>query len=470
MAEGDKNVLMNRQGFIFDHNSGRLSDFYDVEEKKMGQGTYGSVSKGKNRATGVIRAVKTMQKKDIKNDARYKAEIAIMKKLDHPNIIKLFETFEDAKNTYLVLELCTGGELFDRIIEQQFFSEKGASILMKQILQAMHYCHKNSIMHRDLKPENFLFMDKSTTAPLKVIDFGLATIFDKNNPQAKTKAGTPYYVSPQVLKGSYTHKCDMWSCGVMMYIIICGYPPFFGDTDSEILNKVKSGVYDFPAEDWAQISDDAKNLIKKFLQMDESKRISAEDALNDDWIQKKAPASEKQMNSKVITNFRSFRDQHRMKKIALTAIAQQLPESEIQSLKETFMAIDTNNDGTLTLEEIQQGAAQHNVSLPADFAQIFASMDSDGSGCIDYTEFIAATVEKRSYMQDDILWGAFRVFDLDGNGKISKEELSKVLGNLEGNAVLGGLKGLSNAGALIAEVDKDGDGEIDFDEFTNMLR
>jgi len=321
-----------------------------------------------------------------------------------------------------------------------------------------------------LKPENFLFANKSPDAPLKVIDFGLATIFDKN-PQAKTKAGTPYYVSPQVLKGCYTHKCDMWSCGVMMYIIICGYPPFFGDTDSEILNKVKAGVYDFPAEDWAQISADAKNLIKSCLEMDETKRISAEEALKHSWIGK-APSYDKPMSSKVMTNFRSFRDQHRMKKIALTAIAQQLPETEIQQLKETFLAIDKNGDGTLTLEEIQQGSLQHNVQLPPDFAQIFASMDSDGSGCIDYTEFIAATVEKRTYMQEDICWGAFRIFDLDGNGKISKDELSKVLGNLEGekNSVIGGLTGLQNAEQLIAEVDTDGDGEIDFQEFMAMMK
>jgi len=467
----DQNIHVSRSGFIFDHNNGRLTDFYDLDGKgKLGQGTYGSVSKATNRSTGATRAVKTMAKKDIKNEARYKAEINIMKKLDHPNIIKLFETFEDLKNTYLVLELCTGGELFDRIIDQGFFTERGASTLMKQILQAMHYCHSHHIMHRDLKPENFLFATKTPESPLKVIDFGLATTFEKKD-EAKTKAGTPYYVSPQVLKGCYSHKCDMWSCGVMMYIIICGYPPFFGDTDSEILNKVKTGTYDFPQEDWGQISREAKDLIQKCLEMDEGKRISAEMALKHAWIGK-APSYDKPMSSKVMTNFKQFRNQNRMKKLALTAIAQQLPESEIQQLKETFLAIDKNGDGTLTLEEIQNGAKQHNVNLPEDFAAIFRSMDSDGSGSIDYTEFIAATIEKRTYMQEDICWGAFRVFDLDGNGKITKDELKKVLGSFEKNDPSSAAAQLvgHNIENLIAEVDTDGDGEIDFDEFMTMMR
>eukprot|EP00397_Hematodinium_sp_SG-2012_P008862 GEMP01008931.1.p1 GENE.GEMP01008931.1~~GEMP01008931.1.p1 ORF type:complete len:468 (+),score=108.98 GEMP01008931.1:96-1499(+) len=461
-------MKVSRQGFIFDHSSGRLIDLYDVQTAQLGAGTYGSVSKATNKSTGAVRAVKTMAKKDIKNEVRYKAEIAIMKKLDHPNIIKLFETFEDLKNTYLVLELCTGGELFDRIIDQGFFSEKGASVLMKQILQALYYCHSNKIIHRDLKPENFLFANKSPDSPLKVIDFGLAALFDKNEVM-KTKAGTPYYVAPQVLKGAYTYKCDMWSCGVLMYIILCGYPPFYGDTDGEILSLVKLGTYDFPQEDWGNISSSAKELIQMLLAMDEVKRISAEDALKHIWIGN-APSSDAPLSIKVMSNFKSFRNQNRLKKIALTAIAQQLPEAEIKQLKETFLAIDKNGDGTLTLQEIKDGAAKHNVNLPEDFASIFTSMDSDGSGCIDYTEFIAATMEKRVYMQEDLCWSAFRVFDLDGDGKITTAELTKVLGDMDGTGGQATLPGMRNAEKLIAEADTDGDGTIDFDEFMAMMR
>merc|ERR1719334_1449185 len=153
--------------------------------------------------------------------------------MDHPNIIKLFETFEDHRNIYLVMELCSGGELFDRIIATGHFSEKEAAVLMQQIIRAVYYMHENSICHRDLKPENFLFMTKDPIESnyLKIIDFGLSCKFSPDKVM-ETKAGTPYYVAPQVLSGKYDHQSDIWSCGVIMYVLLCGYPPFFGDTDA----------------------------------------------------------------------------------------------------------------------------------------------------------------------------------------------------------------------------------------------
>lgn len=166
-------VKFQRTGFILDHGKdAKLEDLYVVDKKKLGEGTYGSVSQAKHKSTGNIRAVKTMAKDKVQNVERFKEEIKIMHKLDHPNIIKLYETFEDNKNIYLVLELCTGGELFDKIIDEGSFSEKKAAHILKQILAAIFYCHKHCIVHRDLKPENFLLGSKDADAPLKVIDFG----------------------------------------------------------------------------------------------------------------------------------------------------------------------------------------------------------------------------------------------------------------------------------------------------------
>eukprot|EP00439_Symbiodinium_sp_Y106_P036990 s4334_g4.t1 len=224
-------------------NTGKITDYYQMDKKKLGEGSYGSVTKATNISTKAIRAVKTISKSQMKNLERFKQEIAIMKMMDHPNIIKLFESFEDHRNIYLVMELCSGGELFDRIIESGHFSEVQAAILMQQIIRAIYYMHENHVCHRDLKPENFLFMTKDPIEKnfLKIIDFGLSCKFTPGKPLS-TKAGTPYYVAPQVLAGNYDQLSDLWSCGVIMYVLLCGYPPFFGDTDSEVLAKARIGV------------------------------------------------------------------------------------------------------------------------------------------------------------------------------------------------------------------------------------
>lgn len=155
--------------------------------------------------------------------------------MDHPNIIKLYEYFEDTKNVYLITEICSGGELFDKIIEKEYFDEQYAAKIFKQIMQSINYCHSLEIAHRDLKPENFLYETKDENSDIKVIDFGLSKIcYQKNTgkiERLKTRAGTPYYISPEVLAGNYDKSCDLWSAGCILYIFLCGYPPFYGDDD-----------------------------------------------------------------------------------------------------------------------------------------------------------------------------------------------------------------------------------------------
>ena len=174
------------------------------------------------------------------------------------------------------MEVCSGGELFDRIIEQEFFDEKYAAKIFKQILEAINYCHANNVCHRDLKPENFLFESSDMDSDIKVIDFGLSKILDHSTKlqRMKTKAGTPYYISPEVLTGNYDKQCDMWSAGCIMYILLCGYPPFYGDDDQEILRMVKKGAFDFDGEEWDEVCMEAKDLIKKLIAKPE-RRLSA---------------------------------------------------------------------------------------------------------------------------------------------------------------------------------------------------
>jgi len=401
---------------------------------------------------------------------RFKQEIALMKIMDHPNIIKLYETFEDHRNIYLIMELCVGGELFDRIIEAGHFTESQAATLMQQIIRAIYYMHENHVCHRDLKPENFLFMTKEPIENnlLKIIDFGLSCKFEAGQ-VLSTKAGTPYYVAPQVLAGKYDHLSDVWSCGVIMYVLLCGYPPFFGETDSEVLSKVRLGAFSFNAADWKNVSDDAKNLIRLMLKMNPKDRYTAEQTLNHDWIKNKAPrANNVSLQSGFVDNLRGFRSQNKLKKAAMHIIAGQLNDNQIKNLRETFMALDENGDGLLTATEMKEGLAKAGLKeIPSDLQAILQDVDADGSGVIDYTEFLAATMDKKQYLQEDVCWSAFRLFDKNGDGQISMDELKQVL-NEGGNDIADAIG--KDLQAIISEVDANGDGQIDFQEFMTMMR
>ena len=460
MGSPDK---FSRSAFIIDNSHKLLQAEYDVEPRTLGSGTYGSVSRGVCKKSGVTRAIKTIPKSQVKNIPRFRTEIQIMKGLDHPNIVKLFEIFEDVKNIYLIMELCTGGELFDRIINDGSFSEAQAAHIMKDVVSALNYMHQHNIMHRDLKPENLLFLNKNKDSPIKVIDFGLATSFEPGA-HYDMKAGTPYYVAPQILEGFYNFKCDIWSCGVIAYVMLCGYPPFHGSADNEILARVKIGKYSFPDGEWANISPDAKDLINNMLRFDPERRFTAEQCLQHRWLKNVSASSE--LPKTLYHSLKVFRAQTKFKKIALTVIAQQMNESNIEILRKAFVALDANGDGHLTCQEIKEGMTSSGLEIANDIEELLCELDTDGSGKVDYTEFIAATIDRRLYIEEDICWAAFRVFDLDGNGRITKRELQTVLSN---NAVANTV-GHAQAEAILREADLNGDGEVDFEEFMMMMK
>jgi calcium-dependent protein kinase len=386
----------------------------------------------------------------------------------------LYETYEDSKNVYLVMECCTGGELFDRIIAANFFMERTAAHVVKQILTGVYYMHNNFIAHRDLKPENFLLANEQDVmkSPLKIIDFGLSRRYEAGVPMT-TKACTPYYVAPEVLDGKYNEKCDVWSIGVIMYILLCGAPPFFGDSDPEVLRKVKKGKYDFDMEPWKENSQDAKDLINRLLVMDVNKRFTVRQALEHTWVEKLAPnSSDKNLSMAAVSNLKGFRAQNKLKKAALTVIATELSEESLKDLKDMFISLDSDNDGTLTVDEMKAGMIKAGIKdIPPNLMEIMKEVDSDGSGVIDYTEFLAATLSRKQYMQEDIVWSAFRVFDLDGDGQITREELAQVLSGERVKDVEQALQlNKEEIERIIKEVDEDGDGQISFQEFFNMMK
>jgi calcium-dependent protein kinase len=263
-------------------------------------------------------AVKSLLRESIRKEVKLlESELQILKTLDHPNIIKFYETYVDYRYVHIVMELCTGGELFDRIVEAQKFSEAKAAKLMQKILSAVKHLHEHGIAHRDLKPENFLFLDKSDDAEIKIIDFGLSKKFDHAEMmgEMKTIVGTPFYVAPEVLQGQYDKQCDVWSIGVILYILLCGYPPFDGDNNKEIFRAIMKNDLEFDPEDWSQISAEGIDLIKKMLDKDLSRRITLEEASKHPWLtmwDEDDSAAIKDLNDAYLARLANYRAPHRL--------------------------------------------------------------------------------------------------------------------------------------------------------------
>jgi len=456
MADG-----FNKEKFV-GKVEGKLEDKYKII-KEIGTGGFSRCLLVKNKTTGIEYACKELPKKKLSDYEGLMREVNLMIKLDHPNIIKLYEVYENDKNIYLIMELCTGGELFDRIVENTEngvqFTEKQAANIFKQMMSAINYCHKNGIVHRDLKPENLLYLNKDKNSPVKVIDFGMSKRFDSKHFMSE-KVGTAYYISPEVLNGKYDEKCDIWSAGVILYIIICGYPCFNGDDDDEIFAAIQKGKINFPSPEWDSISNDAKELIKKMC-CSPNKRLTAEQVLNETWVKDNAPNAGKALLPMKIDGFKNYSNSNKLRKAVLTYIASRLSEEEIKKIKAIFETIDTDNDGKLSLEELKKAVSLTDGMKIEYIEQLFKSIDTDNSGNIEYTEFISASIEKNVYLNEEKLKEAFKLFDVDGSGKISRAEIEKVL-HMD--------KHSKEIDAIMAKHDINKDGEIDFQEFLTMMK
>ncbi|URE41228.1 calcium-dependent protein kinase [Musa troglodytarum] len=241
------------------------------------------------------------------------------------------------------MELCEGGELFDRIISRGHYSERAAAALCREIVNVVHCCHSMGVMHRDLKPENFLFLNKREDSPLKATDFGLSTFF-KHGDVFRDVLGSAYYIAPEVLRLNYGPEADIWSAGVIVYILLAGVPPFWAENDEGIFAAILP-------DHWPTISSSAKDPVKKMLRTNPKERLTAAEILKHPWIREDGEAPDKRLDHVVLTRMRQFRAMNKLKKV----IAESLSEEEIMGLKEMFKSMDTDNSGTLTVEELKAG-------------------------------------------------------------------------------------------------------------------
>lgn len=263
---------------------GDIKDRY-LFDKTLGQGSFGEVKKIKNKTSGEEFAVKIINKADMQPDdlIALQTEVEILSQIDHPNVVKLHEVWEDKSKFYMVMEIMTGGELFDRVVEKDHYSEKEAADTIRPIVDAIRYCHNMGVAHRDLKPENLLYATKDPHSIIKISDFGLAKVYDSN--LMMTQCGTPSYVAPEVLEGKgYDETVDFWSIGIILYILLCGFPPFYDEDNDKLFELIAKAKVEFPNPYWENISDSAKDLIRKLLCPDPSKRLKADGILAHPWM------------------------------------------------------------------------------------------------------------------------------------------------------------------------------------------
>ena len=432
--------------------------------KEIGHGSYGHVYRCQNISTGNVYACKKFDKKLIKNKTRLKTEINLLRELDHPNIVKLYETFEDKQYIYLIMEECSGGELFQRLAlnakNNQLYTEKDAARLMKQILEAVNYLHHHGICHRDLKPENILLSSMSDNFQLKLIDFGLSKVLKTMNCLMKDKVGTVNYMAPEVLQGKYTIKCDVWSCGVILYIMLCGNPPFYSKDEKILKEKICNFQYDFSNPLFNKISDDAKDLIKSiFVECERRPNIS--EILNTSRVKENAPNAGTDFLNIDWKRIMKYSKLNLVQKSVINYRAFHMTSNEAQEYIQMFKLIDENSDGVLTLEEIKNGIKNCKFNLEIneqDLIQLFNDMDTDKNGLINYTEFVAALMDYEKNIKKEHLIECFQNYDEDNSGKIDFNEFCKIL-RPQNEEEKKELK------ILYDQFDDNGDGEIDIEEF-----
>uniref|UniRef100_A0A5B6ZB72 non-specific serine/threonine protein kinase n=1 Tax=Davidia involucrata TaxID=16924 RepID=A0A5B6ZB72_DAVIN len=436
--------------------------------KELGRGEFGITYQCHDNETGETLACKRISKSRLKKEIDVedvRREVEIMRHLPpHPNIVRYKEVYEDKDAVYLVMELCKGGELFDRIVARGHYTERAAAIVTKTILEVVQVCHEHGVIHRDLKPENFLYANISENAPLKAIDFGLSIFFEPGQRFSEI-VGSPYYMAPEVLRRNYGPEVDIWSAGVILYILLCGVPPFWAETEEGIAHAIVRCEINFDKDPWPKVSEDAKELVRGMLEPNPYSRMTVEEVLENRWIQNADNAPNVPLGEKTRTRIKQFSLMNKFKKKVLRVVAYHLPDEQVNGIKQIFHMMDTDKNGNLNFEELKHGLTMIGHSVPdPDVQLLMDAADVDGNGTLNYEEFVTMSVHLRKMSNDEQLRQAFHFFDNNQSGYIEFEELREVL--LDDKLDPNNDKAIED---IIFDVDLDKDGRISYDEFKAMM-
>ncbi|KAM5574182.1 calcium and calcium/calmodulin-dependent serine/threonine-protein kinase-like [Rosa sericea] len=418
-------------------------------------------------------------------------EILVMRKIvenvsPHPNVIDLYDVYEDENGVHLVLELCSGGELFDRIVKQERYSEAGAAAVVRQIAQGLAALHKSNIVHRDLKPENCLFLNSSDDSPLKIMDFGLSSVEEFTDPVVGL-FGSIDYVSPEALsQGQITCKSDMWALGVILYILLSGYPPFIAQSNRQKQQMIMAGEFSFYEKTWKGISLSAKQLISDLLKVDPEKRPSAQELLDHPWVVGLS-AREDQMDAEIVSRLQSFNARRKLRAAAIASVwtssiflrtkklksllgSHDLKQEEIQNLSLHFKKICVKGDNA-TLSEFEEVLKAMKMSSLVPLApRIFDLFDNNRDGTVDMREILCGFSSLKNSRGDDALRLCFQMYDTDRSGCISKEEVASMLRALPDDCLPADITEPGKLDEIFDRMDANSDGKVTFDEFKAAMQ
>ena len=446
-----------------------IAQFYDIDAT-IGRGSIGTVARAKHKESSKWYAVKTLQTSKMSKDALEEMmnEIAIMMGLDHPNIVRPLELFQKKREIYLIIPYCSGGDLYKRAP----YTEHHASRYIAQVCDAVAYMHKFGVVHRDLKFENVLFQSKAPESEVVVIDFGLAKAKVARDKRLHDFVGTLYSMAPEVLRGSYDAKCDVWSIGVISYMMLASAMPFTRFDDEELLLRdLEAERYDMRRRCIRKRSEDARDFVRSLLKAKVKERPTMAAVLKLPWIKGKnrdhepSPNSERASFTETLSeqdlagSLREYSATSAIRRVGLMVIAHRTEADSVRTLRKAFRAIDTGGEGYITFQELED-VLQTQGHTTEEIKDIFDAVDHANDQRISYTEFLAAMLDGQSHLQEDALLDAFDRIDSDDSGFISFENLRDLLGRQFSPQLVQ---------QMIADADFKENGVIDYEEFKQMM-
>ncbi|XP_075735861.1 calcium/calmodulin-dependent protein kinase II isoform X15 [Rhipicephalus microplus] len=357
----------------------RFSDNYELKEE-LGKGAFSIVRRCVQKSTGLEFAAKIINTKKLssRDFQKLEREARICRKLNHPNIVRLHDSIQEEGYHYLIFDLVTGGELFEDIVAREYYSEADASHCIQQILESVNHCHQNNVVHRDLKPENLLLASKAKGAAVKLADFGLAIEVQGEQQAWYGFAGTPGYLSPEVLKKDpYGKPVDIWACGVILYILLVGYPPFWDEDQHRLYAQIKAGAYDYPSPEWDTVTPEAKNLINSMLTVNPAKRITAAEALKHPWICQRERVASTLHRQETVDCLKKFNARRKLKGAILTTMlaTRNFSSRSIMTKKGEGSQVKESTDSSTTIEDDD---VKDNVHAAPERSKTVIQVDQDG--------------------------------------------------------------------------------------------